>query len=1140
MTEPSLPEESLFAQALEIETPAERAAFLDRACANNPALRAEVEALLRAHERSGDLLDLADKPQPTTDLPAREHPGTVIGPYKLLEQIGEGGMGTVWMAEQTEPIRRRVAVKVVKEGMDTRQVLARFEAERQALALMDHPNIARVLDAGKTPSGRPYFVMELVKGKPITQYADEKRMGVRERLELFGDVCRAVQHAHQKGIIHRDLKPSNVLVAPYDGKPVVKVIDFGVAKATGQSLTDKTLFTGFGALVGTPEYMSPEQAEVNNQDIDTRSDVYALGVLLYELLTGTTPLTRKRVKEAVILELLRVIREEEPPRPSTRLSESKESLPSISAQRQTEPAKLTKLVRGELDWIVMKALEKDRNRRYETANGFAQDIQRYLADEPVQACPPSTWYRIRKFSRRNKASLAVTGLVLFFVTVLAATIGWNLRDRAARNAAIDAEANLALKEAEQLQEHGKWREALAAAKRAQGFLASGGGTDAVREHVRDRLADLEMIVRLDAIPALMALKAVTGAQFDYSVGDVAYAQAFRDYGIDVEALEVREAEQRLHARGIRSELATALEDWARARRQVCKSDDASWKHLLALAQATDPQSWRKELWDVLEPNDGEINRLRLEALARSDKALTLPPVALHKLARDLWDADARDEATTLLMRAWQRHPGDYRINQDLAELLRGSDMNAALRFSTAAVALQPTRTGAHVTIGELLEGRHLLDEAIAAYTEAARLNKDVELPYLKLGRALSAKGDLEGAIAVYRKLIELMPKGGHYYLLAEALRAKGDLAGAIAAYHSAIKDRPKDSIYYSSLGVALLRLKGDTANDPVAACREALELYPTMPAAHIALGQALQNKSDRVGAIAAFQRAIELDSEPAMAYICLAKALAQTNNAGKEDLAAALAAYSKAIELNPKNSNFWCDRGYLYRRLGRRDNALADFTKVIKLNRSDPLALSGRGEIYGEMGQWSKAIADYNMAMKYGHSMPGLWLRRGQAYRNVGQWEHAVADYGRAIYFSPQPPWENELAWLLATCPDAKIRNPQRAVELARKVVDKVPREGTFWNTLGVAIYRAGDWKAAAAAFDKSMELRAGGDAFDWFFLAMAHWKLGDHAEARKRYDQAVQWVEKNGPALAKNPQAAEELGRFRSEAEEVLELKKK
>jgi serine/threonine protein kinase/WD40 repeat protein/tetratricopeptide (TPR) repeat protein len=406
-------ERSIFLHAVELVSPADRAAYLDNVCRDNPQFRAELDALLAAHDRLGSAPTPPNPPEtPRVFTPPAETAGTVIGPYKLLEQIGEGGMGTVWMAEQSEPIHRRVALKVVKDGMDSKQVLARFEAERQALAVMEHPNIARVLDAGRTRSGRPYFAMELVKGQPITKHCDEKRLGLRDRLELFGDVCRAVQHAHQKGIIHRDLKASNVLVAPYDGKPVVKVIDFGVAKATGQRLTDKTLFTGFGTLVGTPEYMSPEQAEVNNQDIDTRSDIYSLGVLLFELLTGSTPLTRTHIKGAALLEVLRVIREEEPPKPSTRLSESKDSLPSISAQRQTEPAKLTKLVRGELDWIVMKALEKDRGRRYETANSFAMDVRRYLAGEPVLAAPASQWYRLRKFARRHRGPLTTAGVVL--------------------------------------------------------------------------------------------------------------------------------------------------------------------------------------------------------------------------------------------------------------------------------------------------------------------------------------------------------------------------------------------------------------------------------------------------------------------------------------------------------------------------------------------------------------------------------------------------------------------------------------------------------------------------------------------------------------------------------------------------------
>jgi serine/threonine protein kinase len=312
---------------------------------------------------------------------------TVIGPYKLLQQIGEGGMGAVFMAEQAQPVRRKVALKVIKPGMDSRQVIARFEAERQALAMMDHVNIARVFDGGATENGRPYFVMELVHGVPITKYCDDNHLTPRQRLELFVPVCQAIQHAHQKGIIHRDIKPSNVLVTLDDGKPAPKVIDFGVAKATEQKLTERTLFTQYGTMVGTLEYMSPEQAEMSALGVDTRNDIFSLSVLLYELLTGTPPLTHKRLKEAAYAEILRLIKEEEPQKPSPRLSDSGEALASISAQRHMAPAKLAKLVRGELDWIVMKTLEKDRNRRYETANAFAADVQRYLNDETVQACP---------------------------------------------------------------------------------------------------------------------------------------------------------------------------------------------------------------------------------------------------------------------------------------------------------------------------------------------------------------------------------------------------------------------------------------------------------------------------------------------------------------------------------------------------------------------------------------------------------------------------------------------------------------------------------------------------------------------------------------------------------------------------------
>jgi serine/threonine protein kinase/Tol biopolymer transport system component len=417
----------IFSEALEKQTDNERSAYLTKVCGDDANLREKIEKLLRAHGKAGDFLEapLFDA-ESGLDITLTEAPGTVIGRYKLLEKIGEGGMAVVYMAEQTEPIRRKVALKIIKLGMDTKTVIARFEAERQALAMMDHPNIAKVLDAGATETGRPYFVMELVKGVSITEYCDANSLSTKERLELFIQVCNAVQHAHQKGIIHRDIKPTNVMVTLHDGKPVPKVIDFGIAKAINQKLTEKTLFTHYAHIIGTPAYMSPEQAELSDLDIDTRTDIYSLGVLLYELLTGTTPFGEEELRKAGYIEMQRVIWEQEPAKPSTKLSTLGKTLTDIARQRNSTPDLLRKAVRGDLDWIVMKSLEKDRARRYETANGLALDLRRHIEHEPVLARGPGATYRVQKFLRRHRSqTIAALAMMIVGGSVIVILSMWN-------------------------------------------------------------------------------------------------------------------------------------------------------------------------------------------------------------------------------------------------------------------------------------------------------------------------------------------------------------------------------------------------------------------------------------------------------------------------------------------------------------------------------------------------------------------------------------------------------------------------------------------------------------------------------------------------------------------------------------------
>jgi serine/threonine protein kinase/tetratricopeptide (TPR) repeat protein len=415
-------DDAILAAALTRPNRKERTLFLQQVCGHDPAMLQRIEALLQAHENNSDAAradgSAPGQKEPETTKDAEPEPGEVVelgktrlGAYKLLQRIGKGGMGVVYLAEQERPVRRRVAVKLIKPGMDSAHIIARFEAERQALALMNHPNIAKVFDAGTTARGHPYFVMELVPGVPITKYCDDHRLTVRARVELLVPVCHAIQHAHQKGVIHRDVKPSNILVSLHDGKPMPKVIDFGVAKAMEQPLTEHTIYTQYGQVLGTVEYMSPEQAEMGGLGVDTRSDVFSLGVALYELLTGTTPLSHRRLRELTVQQQVQLIKDEDPPKPSTRLGSADDTLPTLAARRSAEPTSLLTLVRGDLDWIVMKALEKDRGRRYESPAAMVRDIERYLRDEPVEACPPSAIYRLRKFGRRNRWLITTAALV---------------------------------------------------------------------------------------------------------------------------------------------------------------------------------------------------------------------------------------------------------------------------------------------------------------------------------------------------------------------------------------------------------------------------------------------------------------------------------------------------------------------------------------------------------------------------------------------------------------------------------------------------------------------------------------------------------------------------------------------------------
>jgi serine/threonine protein kinase/Flp pilus assembly protein TadD len=854
-------EEAIFAAALECATPEARRALVKEVCAGDAKLEALVVGLLQAHDHPDSFLQAPGTSfNPTIDAPAPECAGTVIGPYKLIEQIGEGGFGVVFMAEQQQPVRRLVAIKVLKPGMDTRQVIARFEAERQALALMDHPNIAHVLEAGETASGRPYFVMELVRGLPITEFCDQNKLDPRKRLELFISVCQAVQHAHQKGIIHRDIKPSNVLVTLHDCTPVVKIIDFGISKALGQQLTEKTLVTGFAQMIGTPLYMSPEQAKLSGLDIDTRSDIYSLGVLLYELLTGTTPFEKKRLHEAGYDEMRRIIREDEPPKPSTRLSTLGKQATTVSEQRQSDPRRLTQLFRGELDWIVMKALEKDRNRRYESASTFAADIQRHLKDEPVEARPPSSLYKLGKFARRYKKGLVTAALLSIALVAVAGSLGWIAHDWQARRTEAEIRVVEALKTTEQKLPEGNPSdpELISAVRLAEAHVVTGVVHDELRRQVEEVSADLKMLAKLDEIRLAQSVFADDG--FDIAGADAAYTRAFREYGIDVDALSVEEAAAQIrHRRAIGVHLAAALDNWAWARNRQGETKGSAlplgppWQRLLRVAQAADPDRWRSSLREALAK--GKEGADELKKLAASASIPALPATTLLRFAATLANVGAVPSAVNMLRQGHDLYPVDFWINYELACLYcfetQPHQFDLAIGHCRVALAARPKSPAVFNCLGIALASQGKLVDAVAAFRTATKLN------------CSAAKDNLVRALCLQQKWSEAEATcreantPGAYRELGAALAKQQKLAEAEVPLHKAIELKSDYAVGYSDLGVVLHRQKKEP--EAVAACRNAIKLDPNQVNAYGTLADALLEQKKLPEAAAALRRCAELD-----------------------------------------------------------------------------------------------------------------------------------------------------------------------------------------------------------------------------------------------------------------------------------------
>jgi serine/threonine protein kinase/Flp pilus assembly protein TadD len=1120
---------------------ADRRAYLEKACGDNGMLRAEVEALLREHDELGSFLEspAPELAETIVESAIAEQPGTMIGRYRLLEPLGEGGFGIVFRAEQQRPVRRLVALKILKPGMDTRQIIGRFEAERQALALMDHPHIARVLDGGETASGRPFFVMELVHGVPLTDYCDQQRLPPRERLELFIPVCQAVQHAHQKGIIHRDLKPSNVLVTADSGVPVAKVIDFGIAKALGQRLTEITVSTGIAQLVGTPLYMSPEQAELRSLDIDTRSDIYSLGVLLYELLTGTTPFDKERLQRVGYDEMRRIICEEEPPTPSTRVSGLGQAATVVAAQRQSELKRLSQLCRGELDWIVMKALEKDRNRRYETASALAADVQHYLYDEPVLAGPPSAWYRLSKFARRNRTVLAVAAGLLVMVAMSAGSLGWALRDRSLRREQAVQEATKAREDIDQLRKQGQWTAALAVAQRAEALLA--GEAPDLHQQFSRLCRDLKLAARLEDVR--LHKSNVKDGDFDAAGADQEYTEVFRQFGIEIEHVELRTWAEFVRTSAVPDELAAALDDWAQIRRTGHKPGADS---LASLARAADPDPYRNQLRDALEKNE----RKRLEELAASEAVFTLPSSTIVLLARALADLKAESSAITLLRQAQIRHPDDFWINTNLG--LRLDEMHPprsaeAARFFMSAMGLRPQSPGAVYNVGYALKTEGQLQESVAALRRAIELKPEYVDAYIILAEALEEQGNLAEAEEQLRRAIQLQPHFAFAHNnLGNNLVKQKRLDEAVQEYRRAIQLNPSLHEGYYNLGRALTRQRDYPG--AIEAYRRAIKLRPDSADAICNLGVALRRNGQLVEAMTEYRRALALQPSHMQSQANLAYDLSEQGN-----WAEAVKEQRRLVSLMPSSAEYHSNLGLFLSMIGKAAEAEVEYREAIRLKPELPNPHFNLGNLRAEQNRIAEAIAEYFRAVQLAPAYAEPQFALAVSYVRLGRWDEAAAQLKRHLALAPNSyqGWYLDATLQLRThdieayrraCAEMirrfrKTNDPQVAhlaaricvlspsiggdmesvLDLAnRAILGKSPTACDPWAqwTKALAEYRAGHYFASR---ERLMQLapKAGAESVDaaaFALLAMIDHRQDHPENARAALDSAQAILKKHMP----------------------------